>query len=139
MLAAGCANPINEATWHRYTSAGIEARARGDLAVAEEAHRRALINARIGRLGVEHEAIALHNVASLVERGLPLLEKSAVEQTEPAAFAHILVQYADALRKLNRGADAAAVETRVKALASARTLDMQQKPNRPPFNHPPCR
>jgi len=194
LLAAGCANPLNEAHWHRYTQDGNAARARGDLTAAEEAHRRAVINARIGRLGAEHEALALHNLAlvkwdmckldeaeeslrrayelrdknadtpprmltgtivafaqlsyeqrryadaaSLLERGLPLLEKFDAERIDPLVFAHLLVEYADALRRLSRETHAAAVEARVAALASARGLDMQQKPNRAPFDHRPCR
>src|SRR4030095_14971948 len=75
LLAAACANPINEATWHRYTAAGNAAKARGDLGTAEEAHRRALVNARIGNLGAEREALALHNLA-LVKRDLCKLDEA---------------------------------------------------------------
>jgi tetratricopeptide (TPR) repeat protein len=194
LLAAGCANPINEATWHRYTAAGNAAKARGDLGTAEEAHRRAVINDRVGNLGAEHEALALHNlalvkrdlckldeaeeslrrayelrdknpdtpprnltgtivelaqlyyeqrryadVAPLMERGLPLLVQLDVERVNPATFAHVLVEYADTLRNLNRTTDADNVDARVTTLVSARGIDMQQRPNRPPFDHPPCR
>ena len=66
---AACANPLNDATYTRYTNAGIAEHRRGNLVAAEEAHRRAVINARIGHLGDEKEALALHNLA-LVKRDL---------------------------------------------------------------------
>lgn len=194
LLAAGCANPINDATWHRYTRDGNAAHAKGDLGTAEEAHRRAVINARIGNLGAEREAMALHNLAlvkrdlcklaeaeeflrrayelrdrntdtppanlagtifelaqlhyesrryadaaALMERGFPLLEKFNVERTEPAAFAHVLLEYVDALRMLHRTADADAAQARLNALVSAHGIDQERKPHRAPFNHPLCR
>jgi len=191
---AGCANPINEATWFRYTNAGSAEHARGNLVAAEEAHRRAVINARVGHLGPEKEAIAFHNLAlvkrdlcklgeaeqffrralelreknpetppgnltgtifefaqlqyeqgqyagaaSLIDRVLPLAQKMDAERKAPAAFAHVLAEYADALRKIGRVAEAETNDARVKALSAAHEIDMQQKPNTPPFNHPPCR
>jgi hypothetical protein len=48
------------------------------------------------------------------------------------------VQYADALRRVNRNADADAVRARAAALASQRGIDLQSKVHQPPFNHPPC-
>lgn len=194
VLLAACANPINDATWSRYTREGNAAYAQGDLAVAEEAHRRALINARIGHLGPEREAMALHNLGlvkrdlckldealealskayelrdknagtppqlltgtvfelaqlhyeqrrfadavTLMERGLPLVEKANVERSDPAAFAQVLLQYAEALRNVNRSADAQATQTRLDSLVSLRGIDLKRKPNGAPFNHPPCR
>jgi hypothetical protein len=53
LLLAGCANPIMEGTWSRYTDQGNAEHARGNLVAAEEAHRRAVINAQVGHLGPE--------------------------------------------------------------------------------------
>ena len=194
LLLVSCANPINDATWYRYTNTGNAEQARGNLVGAEEAHRRAVINAQAGHLGPEKEAISLHNLAlverdlcklseaeqsfrralelrdknpdtpprnlsgtmfelaqlqyeqgryadaaSLIERGLPLAEKMNVEHVAPAAYAQILTEYADALRKVNRTADAEVIDARTKALSATYAIDMQQKPKGAPFNHPPCR
>jgi len=193
LLGNGCANPVNQVTWGRYTEGGNQAHNRGDLAGAEEAHRRALINARIGHLGSEREATSLHNLAlvkrdlckldeareawqmafdlrdknpnvpstflagttfelaqlsyeqgryadavKLMERGFPLVEKIDIASAEPEAYAHLLREYADALRKINRAADADAVQARLDTLVSQRGIDLTKKSNRPPFNHPAC-
>jgi tetratricopeptide (TPR) repeat protein len=190
---SACANPINDATWSRYTRDGNAAYAQGNLAAAEEAHRRALINVRLGRLGSEREATSLHNIGlvkrelckldealealskayelrdknpatppqllsgtvfelaqlhydqrrfpealALMERGLPIIEKAGAEQGAPAAFAQVLLQYAEALRNLNRSADAQVVQARLDSLVAARGIDVKRKPNMAPFNHPTC-
>jgi len=194
LLLAACANPINDASWSRYTREGNAAHAQGNLTIAEESYGRAVSDARIGHLGPEREAVALHNLGlvkrdlckldearealsnayelrdknpdtpplllsgtafelaqlyyeqrryaeavALMERGLPIVEKAGVEQGAEAIYAQVLVQYADALRHVNRSADAQAVQKRVTSLASARGLDLQRKPSSAPFNHPPCR
>lgn len=194
LILTGCANPVVDHTWSRYTNAGNVERARGNLTAAEEAHRRAVINAQIGHLGPEKEAIALHNLAlvkrdlcklgeaeqlfrralelreknpgtptanltgtifesaqlqydrghyaeatALMERGLPFIEQMGIERMDPTGFAHLLGQYADALRRVARTADAEPIDTRAKALATAHGVDLQQKPETAPFNHPLCR
>jgi tetratricopeptide (TPR) repeat protein len=79
------------------------------------------------------------DAASLIERGLPIVEKADVERRAPAAFARLLAEYADALRRVDRTADAEAIDARVKTLSAAYGIDMQQKLNFSLFNHPPCR
>jgi len=74
-VLAGCANPINDQTWSKYIAGGHAQSARGDWVGAEEAYRRAVINAQVGRLGAEREAYALHNLA-LVERNLCKLDEA---------------------------------------------------------------
>ncbi len=59
---SGCYNPLNRATADRYGQTCREAQATGQLAVAEEACRRALINVRIGHLGDEAESQELYNL-----------------------------------------------------------------------------
>jgi tetratricopeptide (TPR) repeat protein len=63
----GCvANPINQSTFKRYYSAGIDARDRGDLSAAREYFRRARINAQLGRLGPQSEARATYQLGRIV-------------------------------------------------------------------------
>jgi tetratricopeptide (TPR) repeat protein len=78
------------------------------------------------------------DTVSLMERGIPLAEKLGADRQAPAVYAQLLVQYADALRRVNRNADADAVRARAAALASQRGIDLQSKVHQPPFNHPPC-
>jgi hypothetical protein len=74
-VLAGCANPINDQTWSKYIAGGHAQSASGDWVGAEEAYRRAVINAQVARLGAEKEAYALHNLA-LVERNLCKLDEA---------------------------------------------------------------
>jgi len=74
-VLAACANPINDQTWSKYIAGGHAQYARGNLTAAEEAYRRAVINAQVGRLGAEKEAYAVHNLA-LVKRDLCKLDEA---------------------------------------------------------------
>lgn len=193
-LLAGCANPINDHTWARYTREGHVAQERGQLQVAEEAHRRAVINARIGHLGPEREATALYNLGrvkrdlcklgearealqgalelregnkdtppmyltgnifelaqlhydegrfaeavSLMDRGFPLLDKANGAVRDPAGYVHMALEYSDALQRVGRSTDAETLKSRASSLAVSSGVDLQRKPNRPPFNYRPCR
>lgn len=64
-LAASCANPLNEATFQRYYQSGLEAEAAGELELARENYRRALINSRTGHLGGSYESAALYQLARM--------------------------------------------------------------------------
>lgn len=59
---SACANPINQRTYMNYLDRGNGAFNKGDLANAEEAYRRALINAQVGHLSDEELAIALYRL-----------------------------------------------------------------------------
>lgn len=63
MMLSACANPLNDITRGRYAGTCSELQASGQLAAAEEACRRALINVRIGNLGPEMESQELYNLA----------------------------------------------------------------------------
>ena len=56
---AGCANPLNRVTYDRYWEQGGAAERSGQLAVAEQAYYRALVNVDIGNLGPLLKAQAL--------------------------------------------------------------------------------
>ncbi|MBI3221631.1 MAG: tetratricopeptide repeat protein [Nitrosomonadales bacterium] len=81
-LIVGCYNPINQVTADRYADTCSEAEASGRMGVAEEACKRALINARIGHLGAEEESKSLYNFARIkqqlgkVEEAEELLKES---------------------------------------------------------------
>ncbi|MBI4987529.1 MAG: tetratricopeptide repeat protein [Rhodocyclales bacterium] len=64
-LLGGCANPLNRVTMDRYAQTCAEAERNGQLSVAEEACRRALINVRIGNLGPELESQEMYNLARI--------------------------------------------------------------------------
>ena len=64
-LLAACANPVNEHTAKRYYAAGEQAAKAGNLPLARENYRRALINAQIGHLGPEAEADAAGKLARI--------------------------------------------------------------------------
>lgn len=64
-LLAACANPLNEHTARRYYAAGEQATRAGNLPLARENYRRALINAQIGHLGPEAEADAAGKLARI--------------------------------------------------------------------------
>lgn len=63
MLLSACYNPINQVTADRYSDMCAQAMSVGQTDTAEEACRRALINARIGHLGNAEESRALYNYA----------------------------------------------------------------------------
>ena len=65
VLLSACANPLNRVTMDRYAQTCSEADRAGQLDVAEEACRRALINVRIGNLGQELESQELYNLARI--------------------------------------------------------------------------
>lgn len=185
LLVGGCANPVVSQTYSIYTVQGHGAFDRGDLAGAEQAYDRALVNTRIGRLSDEDVATALYNLGRvkrflckddeaeqllrdsievggkaagldnprmsqrylelarlyydqerykesvpLMERGLRIAEKLDVEKTHPAAYAHTLDQYADALRKINRESDAQVIESKVKALRARADLSREWESQR---------
>ncbi|MGZ8946146.1 MAG: hypothetical protein ACXW1W_12050 [Methylococcaceae bacterium] len=62
LLVGGCANPVVSQTYSIYLGQGHRALDRGDLAGAEQAYYRALVNTRIGRLSDESVAVALYNL-----------------------------------------------------------------------------
>jgi len=68
VLVTGCANPLNQVTADRYADTCVEAETAGRFDVAEEACRRALINARIGHLGAEEESKSLYNYARIEQQ-----------------------------------------------------------------------
>ncbi len=74
-ILASCANPIVDHTFHKYQRLGADASNAGDFQATEEYDRRALINTRIGYLGKEKEAQALHNLA-LAKHDLCKLEEA---------------------------------------------------------------
>ncbi len=82
LAIAGCANPLNHVTADRYADTCSENEDAGRLDVAEEACRRAVINARIGHLGAEEESRYLYNYARIkqqlgkVEEAEELLKES---------------------------------------------------------------
>lgn len=51
LMVSGCANPLNQVTSDRYAEQCSEAERAGQLAVAEEACYRALVNVDWGNLG----------------------------------------------------------------------------------------
>lgn len=65
ILVSGCANPLNRVTMDRYAQACVDAEHGGQLSVAEEACRRALINVRIGNLGLALESQTLYNLGRI--------------------------------------------------------------------------
>ncbi|HET7832545.1 MAG TPA: tetratricopeptide repeat protein [Gallionella sp.] len=68
LTIAGCANPLNHVTADRYADTCSENEDAGRLDVAEEACKRALINARIGHLGAEEESRYLYNFARIKQQ-----------------------------------------------------------------------
>src|ERR1041384_5362409 len=73
LVFAGCANPVNEASYTRRMSAGEAAYSRGDLLTAEDHFRHAVFNAQGGALGPAKNAVAFHNLG-IVERDLCKLD-----------------------------------------------------------------
>ena len=65
-VLAACANPINHRTAEKYYAAGERALASGALPVAKENFSRALVNAKIGRLGPIAEAEAASKLAQVL-------------------------------------------------------------------------
>jgi tetratricopeptide (TPR) repeat protein len=65
---AGCANPLNRATYDRYWEQGGAAEHAGQLGVAEQAYYRALVNVDIGNLGPLLKAQALYNLGRIKRR-----------------------------------------------------------------------
>ena len=64
LILAGCANPLNDATYGRYTDAGDSAMNRGDYIRAEVAYARAAQNVDWGRLGPAAKSGSLFNLAN---------------------------------------------------------------------------
>lgn len=62
---AGCANPLNQATYYRYTEEGDRARAEGNWGAAEFAYSRALTNVDWGNLPPRYRSEALYNVGEV--------------------------------------------------------------------------
>lgn len=54
----------------------------------------------------------------VMKRGVPIYEKNGLKQFDQALIAHTLVQYADALRKTNREAEALVIDVKVNAARS---------------------
>lgn len=75
LTTMGCANPLNRVTYGRYHNQAVDALRSGDLTAAEEAFRRALINAQVGHLGAEAEHQEMYNL-SMVKRDLCKLRES---------------------------------------------------------------
>ena len=74
-MIVSCVNPINDHTYHKYQRLSQEASRSGNLEAAEEYDKRAIVNARIGNLGDEKLAQALHNLA-LTKHDLCKLDES---------------------------------------------------------------
>lgn len=68
-VAAGCANPLNQATAIRYGDQCGEALDAGRPDIAEEPCRRALVNVYLGNLGDEEKSMRMYNLAR-VKRAL---------------------------------------------------------------------
>ena len=88
LLAAGCANPLNQATSDRYAQECASAEQRGQLAVAEEACYRSVKNVDWGNLGPELKSQRLYNLARIKrqvgkfsEAEAILVESLAIEET----------------------------------------------------------
>lgn len=64
ILLVGCANPLNDVTYERYTDAGDSALERGDYVQAEIAYARAAQNVDWGRLGLAAKSGSLFNLAN---------------------------------------------------------------------------
>jgi len=64
LISVGCANPLNDATYGRYTDAGDSDMNRGDYTQAEAAYARAAQNADWGRLGPAAKSGSLFNLAN---------------------------------------------------------------------------
>lgn len=64
-FAAGCANPLNQATSNRYSATCHEAENGGRLDVAEEACYRALVNVDWGHLGEDQKSQKMYNLARI--------------------------------------------------------------------------
>ena len=62
MFSAGCTNPLNQATYYRYTDQGDVAIINGNWGGAEVAYQRALSNVYMGNLSPKEESNALYNV-----------------------------------------------------------------------------
>jgi tetratricopeptide (TPR) repeat protein len=65
MGVVSCANPLNRATYDRYWDQGLAAERSGQLAVAEQAYYRALVNVDMGNLGSLLKAQALYNLGRI--------------------------------------------------------------------------
>lgn len=77
LLLFGCANPINRRTAQIYYTAGEQALAAGDLALAKRNFQRALVNAQLGHLGPAAEAEVGAKLARVMGN---LCEHDAAEQ-----------------------------------------------------------
>lgn len=66
VVLAACANPVNQRTAERYYAAGERALDAGALPVAKENFSRALVNAKIGRLGPVAESEAAFKLAQVL-------------------------------------------------------------------------
>ena len=69
LILTGCANPLNDATYRRYTDAGDSAMNRGDYIQAEVAYARAAQNVDWGRLGPAAKSGSLFNLANGLNKG----------------------------------------------------------------------
>lgn len=74
-VLVACANPLNQATFHRYNQQAIEAEGHGDWQTAEMAYYRAAENARWGNLGDKYESESLYNLGR-VKRIVGKLDES---------------------------------------------------------------
>lgn len=63
-VLSGCANPLNDETYARYTQGGDSAMDRGDFLQAEAAYARAAQNVDWGRLGPAAKSGSLFNLAN---------------------------------------------------------------------------
>lgn len=68
IFIAGCANPLNRVTSDRYAEECTRAENRGNLAVAEQACYRALVNVDWGNLGEGLKSERLYNLARIKRR-----------------------------------------------------------------------
>ena len=65
LVIVACANPLNQATSDRYAATCSAAEQQRQLAVAEEACYRALVNVEMGNLGPELKSQRLYNLARI--------------------------------------------------------------------------
>ena len=123
LVFSACANPLNRATYQRYYNAGVEAKNRGDLKLARENYRRAMINVGLGNLSDEELAYASYEYGRLsgylcdskeakkyLKQALELKEKSNLPDLtksksyhEMARFYYDHGQYAQAVTYFQRG------------------------------------
>jgi tetratricopeptide (TPR) repeat protein len=65
LLSVGCANPINDISFHRHYSAGAEAFEAGNLEAAEKEYGRAAMHAQVGFLGANKENASIGRLAAV--------------------------------------------------------------------------